>query len=323
MTALILRRLLQLPLILVVIFLVTLTLAWWIPGNPLQDPDRPRPDPAVERAMLEQYNLDSRWSFAWGYLTGAVRGDLGPSLTYPEITVNEILGEGLPVSAALGLVGLAMALLIGLSFGVLGVLKPGTPLDWLSLGVAVLGVSLPTFVTGSILLAIFAGMAGLDLIGGWDWPGWNVTREGWGEDLLDMLGYFWLPALTLAVTPAAYIARLIRVGLAETLSSDYIRTARAKGVAPARVILRHAMRVAFLPVLSFLGPAAATTLTGSFVVEKIYDIPGLGEHFVNAVLNKDLMLIMGVVLVFSTLLIFFNLAVDLAYAWLDPRIDYA
>ena len=171
-----------------------------------------------------------------------------------------------------------------------------------------MGVSLPSFVTGVILLVVFAGLL--------QW----APAGGWGDSVLP-LRYMILPAVTLGLAPAAYIARLVRLGLADVMNSDYIRTARAKGLSPGHVLFKHALKVAFLPVLSFLGPAAAATMTGSFVVEKVFAIPGLGEHFVNAVINKDQFLILGLVLTYSTLLIVFNLLVDVAYAWVDPRIE--
>lgn len=305
MTRLILARAIQLPVILAVILLVTFMFAWLIPGNPLERPEGQRPPLEIQHAMARQYNLDNPWSFLGGYVRSVLfRGDFGPSLQYRDQRVNDIIASGLPVSAMLGLVGLIVALHLGLGAGILGALRPGSVLDLSSLAVALVGVSLPTFVTGSILLVAFAGLLHLFPVGGW-----GTT------------GHLILPALTLGAAPAAYIARLIRLGLADVVTSDFVRTARAKGLSEHQALFRHALKVAFLPVLSFLGPAAAVTLTGSFVVEKVFSIPGLGEHFVNAVLNKDQFLILGLVLVYSTILILFNLMVDVAYAWVDPRIE--
>lgn len=304
MTALILRRLIQLPLILAVVFAVTFTLVWVLPGNPLDRADGRRPPPEVEQAMKARYNLDSPSKFVVEYLKGAVVGDFGPSLQYKGQEVRDIIGEGLPVSASLGLAALVVALVLGTMAGVLGALKPGSPLDSTSLGIALLGISLPNFVTGTILLVLFAGVLRWVPVGGWNSP-------------TDMI----LPAITLGLAPAAYIARLIRLGLADIMSADYIRTARAKGLSHTKTLFKHALKVAYLPVLSFLGPAAASVMTGSFVVEKVFNIPGIGEHFVNSVLNKDQSLILGIVLVYATMLILFNLVVDVAYAWLDPRIE--
>lgn len=304
MLRLIVLRLLQLPIILVVIFLATFVLAWWIPGDPLLRPEGQRPPMEVQLAMRRQYNLDHPVAMAQGYVRDVVtKLDFGPSLQYKDQRVADIIASGLPVSAALGTVALIFALLIGLTAGVVGALRPGSGWDLASLGLALVGVSLPTFVTGSVLLVIFAGS--------WHW----LPGSGWGTP-----AHLILPALTLSLAPGAYIARLIRLGLAEVMQGDFVRTAVAKGLSPRRVVVDHALKVAFLPVLSFLGPAAAGTLTGSFVVEKVFSIPGLGEHFVNAILNKDQFLILGLVLTYSTLLVLFNLVVDVAYAWVDPRI---
>lgn len=317
MTGLIVRRLLQMPIILFVIYTITFSLAWLIPGNPLENPEGRRPPQVIMQAMLEQYKLDNPWSFYWDYL-GKATGvswllgehdrpfDLGPSLTHQDWTVNEILAAGLPVSITLGLLAILLACAIGLTAGIIGGIRPGSGADLATLLVALVGISLPSFVIGTLLLVIFGVWLKVFPIG------------GWGK-----LSYTFLPALTLALPFAAYIARLTRFGMIDELATDYIRTARAKGVPQMRVVLKHALKNAFLPVLSFLGPAAAMAMTGSFVVEKVFAVPGIGTHFVNAVLSKDLTLIMGVVLVYSTMLILFNLVVDVLYRWVDPRIELA
>ncbi|WP_428387579.1 ABC transporter permease [Mucisphaera sp.] len=311
MSRLILFRLLQMPLILAVIFLVTFTLAWVVPGNPLERPEGQRPPPEVQEAMARQYNLHSPWAFLSSYVSNVVVGseqygrlDFGPSLRYTDQRVSSIIGQALPVSAALGLAALAVALFLGTLAGVIGALKPGSWLDMSSLMVALIGVSLPNFVTGSILLILFAGLLDWFPVGGWGRP----------EHLV-------LPAIALGFFPAAYVARLVRLGLADVMSSDYVRTARAKGLSHVGALFKHALKVAYLPVLSFMGPAAASVMTGSFVIEKVFAIPGMGDYFVNAVLNKDQFLILGVVLTYSTMLVVFNLLVDVAYAWIDPRIE--
>ena len=194
--------------------------------------------------------------------------------------------------------------MLGTTAGLIGAWRPRSWLDGWTLTLTLVGISLPSFVTGTVLLVVFAGLLRWLPIGGWVSP-------------RDMI----LPAITLGLAPAAYIARLVRLGLADVMSSDYLRTAYAKGVSHPRALFKHALKVAYLPVLSFLGPAAAAAMTGSFVVEKVFNIPGIGEYFVNAVLNKDQFLILGIVLVYATMLIVFNLLVDLAYAWLDPRIE--
>ena len=306
MLRLVVYRLLQLPVILLVVFLVTFLLAWVIPGNPLQRTGGVRPPVEVERAMQREFNLHNPWAFATEYLEGVLlRADFGPSLRYPDMRVSEIIAQGLPISATLGVAALVVALLLGTVAGVVGALRPGSSLDLASLAVSLIGISLPNFVTGSILLVVFVGLL--------HW----FPPPGYGQGFWSLV----LPAITLGVMPAAYIARLIRLGLADVMSSDYIRTAIAKGLTRRQALFKHAIKVAYLPVLSFLGPAAAATMTGSFVVEQVFNLPGIGEHFVQAVLDKDQFLILGVVLVYSTMLVIFNLIVDVAYAWLDPRIE--
>lgn len=335
MLTLIARRLLQLPLVLAAVFALTLTLAWAIPGNPLDNPDGRRPPPEVQAAMLAQYRLDSFWSFAssyaarasgaayaWDAMTGELAReaahaaglgqapperrvfDLGPSLQYRDRAVNEIIGAAMPVSITLGLAAIGIALVVGLTAGVIGAVRPGSFADHATLGVALIGISLPTFVTATLLALVFCV-----------WLAWFPVG-GWGG-IRPMV----MPALAMSLPFAAYIARLTRMGMIEQLGADYIRTARAKGLPESRVILRHALKNAFLPVLSYLGPASAMAMTGSFVVERVFSVPGMGQHFVSAVQNKDLFLIIGVVLVFSTMLILLNLLVDVLYRWVDPRIQ--
>jgi oligopeptide transport system permease protein len=316
MTRLLLNRLLQWPLIMLAIFAVTFALAWLVPGSPLDQPEGRRPPPAIEEAMRAQYRLDNPIAFASDYLAGAsgldwLRGrrdrpfDLGPSLRHPDWSVNEILAAGLPVSLTLGLAAILIGIAIGSAAGLAGGLRPDSGLDLGTQLVALLGISVPPFVVGSALL-LWLGV-------GWRW----VPIGGWGDP-----GHIVLPALTLSLPMAAYVARLLRYGLIEQMATDHLRTARAKGLSRLQAAWRHAMRNAFLPVLSFLGPASAAVLTGSFVVEKVFAVPGIGKHFVEAVLAKDLTLIMGIVLVYSTLLVALNLAVDLLYRWVDPRIEW-
>jgi oligopeptide transport system permease protein len=314
MLPLVTRRLLQLPLIVLIVYTTTFVLVWLVPGDPL-DPgsDRVPPD-EIMAAMRAQYDLDDPVGFYFSYLgkaTGVswVLGDaprpfdLGPSLRNPEWTVNEILAQGLPVSVSLGLAAMLLALVIGLIAGVVGGLHPNGWLDGGTQLLSVIGISLPSFVIGSILLAVFAVKLGMFPIGGWGG-----------------LSHIMLPAVALSLPFAAYIARLTRFGMIDEMRKDYVRTARAKGLPEFRVAYGHALRNAFLPVLSYLGPATAIAMTGSFVVEKVFAVPGIGRHFVNAVLEKDITLIMGVVLVYATMLVVFNLLVDVLYSWIDPRI---
>jgi oligopeptide transport system permease protein len=218
-------------------------------------------------------------------------------------TVGEIVSGQLPVSMTVGLAAILLALVIGVTMGTLGGLRPGTWVDRLTGSVSVIGVSIPAFVIGTAML----------LVGG-VWLDW-FPIGGWGS-----WSHIVLPAVALSLPFAAWIARLTRQGVIEELQADYIRTVRAKGVSERVVVMRHVLPNALLPVLSYLGPATAGALTGSFVIEKVFAIPGLGMHFVDAVLGKDLTMIMGIVLVYSFLLVLLNLAVDVMYAWVDPRI---
>ncbi len=335
MPALIARRLLQLPIILAVIYSLTLFLAWKVPGNPLENPEGRKPPPAVVEAMKRQYKLDSFGNFYWSYLesatglkwvgdmfsgraaeartlaaqSGQARPeryifDLGPSLKNPDWRVNQIIADSLPVSMTLGLAAILIALVLGLGAGVIGAVRPNSFADLSTLAIALVGISMPSFVIGTALVLIFPVWLGIGSLGGWGTVGKLV-----------------LPALTLSLPFAAYIARLTRMGMVEHLRADFIRTARAKGLSESSILLKHALKNAFLPVLSYLGPALALAMTGSFVVERVFNVPGMGQHFVNAVLNKDLFLIMGVVLIYATLLIVFNIAVDVLYRWVDPRIE--
>lgn len=315
MTGLVVRRLVQMPFIILIVYTVTFALAWLVPGNPLESPDGRRPDQAVVDAMLAQYKLDDPVAFYFDYL-GKATGvsyllgdaprpfDLGPSLSQSDWTVNEILAAGLPVSVSLGLAAILIALVLGLLAGVIGGLRPNTALDAGTQALAVIGISLPSFVIGVMLLILFAVKLGWFPIG------------GWGD-----LQHVVLPAFALSLPFAAYIARLTRFGMIDEMKKDYIRTARAKGLPERRVAMGHALRNAFLPVLSYLGPATAIAMTGSFVIEKVFAVPGIGRNFVDAVMAKDITLIMGVVLVYSILLVLFNLIVDVLYSWIDPRIS--
>ncbi len=305
MPRVILFRLLQLPLILGAIFAVTFVLVWMLPGNPLENEDGRRPPPEIQEALKKQYNLDNPWKFAGKYIYDVTTNfDFGPSMVHKNMRVQDILAQGMPVSLTLGVFAMAFAIALGVGSGLVGAARPGGIWDHASLSIALVGISLPTFVVGAALLMVFAG-----------WLNW-LPAAGWSG-----FSSIVLPAITLGLAPAAYIARLTRLGLADVMRMDYIRTAVAKGVPGHLVLIKHALKVAFLPVLSFLGPAAAGTLTGSFVVEKVFSIPGIGTHFVDAVLAKDQFLILAVVLVYSTLLVVLNLVVDMLYAWFDPRID--
>ena len=304
MMRLLLNRLIQAPIVLLAVYTITFALAWALPGSAVMNDEGKRPPPEVIAAMEARYSLHDPAAFYVQYLRGVItRLDFGPSLRYTDWTVNNILAGSLPVSVILGLAAMLIALVIGVAAGVIGAWKPGSALDWAATLLALVGISTPAFVIGAGLLLLFPVTLGIGRVASWGRP----------QDIL-------LPALTLSLPFAASIARLTRMGMLEALQADYIRTARAKGLPESAVILRHALKNAFLPVLSYLGPASAAAMTGSFVVEKVFNVPGLGQHFVSAVLNKDLFLIMGVVLVYAAMLIGFNLAVDALYGWVDPRI---
>lgn len=317
---LIVRRLLQLPLIVLAVYTATFMLAWALPGEAIVNDEARQPPPEVLSALRARYHLDEPLRFYAEYLhrasglrwaaskltgTNDEAGpifDLGPSFRYEDWSVNELVAASLPVSIVLGLSAIVLALALGLAAGVIGALRPNSLWDTITLGVSVVGISLPSFVIGTALLLLFPVWLGIGSVGSWGRPG----------DIA-------LPALTLSLPFAAYIARLTRMGMIEALGADYVRTARAKGLAPSAVVIRHALRNAFLPVLSYLGPACAMALTGSFVVERVFNVPGIGQHFVAAVKNKDLFVIMGIALIYSTMLVVFNLVVDVFYGWVDPR----
>lgn len=295
------RLFLAIP-ILWAIYTIAFLMVITVPGNPFQQPDRQMPE-SVQRALEARYNIDDNWAYYWEYLGGAFRLDFGPSFQYRDWTCTQIIADALPVSFALGLMSILLAVVVGVPIGVISAVRRNSWFDMGSLGLALIGVSLPTFVTGTALLLLFAVKLAWLPVG------------GWGE-----LSQIPLPALTLSLPFMAYIARLTRMGMLDVLGSDYIRTAYAKGLASRSVVWKHALKNAFLPVLSYIGPALAMAMTGSFVVEKLFNVPGLGQHFVNSVQNLDRGLIMGTVLVYSALLVFMNLAVDLLYSVVDPRV---
>ena len=239
------------------------------------------------------------------YLADVAHGDLGPSLKYKDKSVLQILQENAPVSLRLGGLAIGLAAVTGVSLGVLAAARQNGGVDHLVMGVAVLGVCIPTFVTGPLLVLAFASKLGW-LPGG----GWN---DGAWRNLV-------LPVVVLALPQVAVISRLTRAGMVEALRANYIRTARAKGLPEHRVIVRHALRAALLPLVSYLGPACAGLLTGSLVVERIFNLPGLGKFFVISALQRDYTVVMGMVIVYAGLILVLNLLADLLYAALDPRV---
>lgn len=285
------------------VYTITFLLVVNTPGNPFQVSERQMPEEVI-RALEARYDIDDHFKYFFQYPYRIItQFDFGPSFQYRDWTVNQILADAIPVSLTIGFLALLIAVLVGLPVGVLSAVKKNTWLDHLSLSFVLAGISVPSFVTATILLSIFAV--------GLKW----APVGGWGQ-----IKHLILPSISLSLPFIAYIARLMRVGMLDVLGSDYIRTAKAKGLPPRAVIWKHAFKNAFLPVLSYLGPAAAHALTGSFVVEMVFNVPGLGTYFVQSIQNLDRGLIMAVVLVFSGVVILFNLIIDILYAIVDPRI---
>jgi oligopeptide transport system permease protein len=298
----IVRRALSLLGVLFCVVTITFFLVHLMPGGPF-DRERKLPE-QVERQLRAKYRLDGPILGQYaGYLGDLLRGDLRLSTKYRNRSVNEILAQALPVSAVLGGVAFAMAVAGGVTAGSVAAAAGQPWMDRMVMLLALGAICLPPFVIGPLLILLFCFTIPLLPVGGW----------GGARSLI-------LPAVTLAAPYAAYVARLTRASMLEVLGQDFIRTAYAKGLTRFTVVYRHALRVAILPVISYLGPLAANLLTGSIVVESIFSIPGAGGFFVNSVLNRDGFLLAGVVIVYCSLLVLFNLAVDLLYGYLDPRI---
>jgi oligopeptide transport system permease protein len=301
----ILRRLLVIGPMLLVVVSLTWGLIRLAPGNFYSG--EKRLPPAIEKNIREKYGLDKPWYVQYGrMLSNTVRGDFGESLKYPGTTVNSILAATLPVSATLGVLAYLLALVVGITAGTLAALRQNSGVDYASMAAAMIGISMPNFVLGPTLVLVFALT--------WYWLP-PARWEGFSAHLV-------LPVLTLSAVYMAYIARLTRSGMLEVLRSNYIRTARAKGLSDRDVIIRHALRGGLLPVVSFSGPALAFLISGTVVVERIFALPGLGNYFINANLNRDEPLIIGIVAFMSIAVLLFNLLVDVAYAFFDPRIRY-
>ena len=303
----ILRRLLvTIPTILVVIS-ITWGLIKLAPGN-FYSGEKQLP-PAIEKSIREKYGLDKPWYQQYGkMLWGIVRhGDFGTSLKYEGQSVNGIIWRSLPVSAAVGLLAYILALIIGIAAGSIAALKQNSRWDYGSMTLAMLGISVPNFVLGPILVLVFS----LSLY-------WLPPSRWGGFPSRNLI----LPVITLSAIYMAYIARLARAGMLEVLRSDYIRTARAKGLSEKDVVIKHALRGGLMPVISYTGPALAFLLTGTVVVERIFALPGLGNYFIQASLNRDEPLIIGIVAFISIVVLIFNLLVDIAYGFIDPRVRY-
>ena len=289
--------------------LLLITIAFFMirvaPGGPF-DSEKVLP-PEIRANLDAKYHLDEPLLQQYfRYLGQIMSGDFGPSFQYKDWTVNELIARGFPVSATVGGLAMLLAFVLGTLIGITAALKQNTATDYSVMGVAMLGISIPNFVIAPLLILGTAVYAGWLPAGGWDWSWQRMV----------------LPVITLALPVIAYIARLTRGSMIEVLHSNYIRTARAKGLPERLVIRRHAFKPAILPVISYMGPATAALITGSVVIERIYSIPGLGSYFVQGALNRDYTLVMGVVIFYGIVIIVLNFIVDLIYAWLNPRIRY-
>jgi len=303
MLVFIFKRLIQAIPVLLLVATVTFFMIRSAPGGPF-DKDRAAP-PEVMIQLNKRYHLDDPlWKQYIDYMGNLLHGDFGPSFKYASHSVTELIAAGFPATAEMSLYALLFAMLVGLSAGIYAALKHNTAGDYIPMTVAMLGICMPTFVLGPILLLIF----GL-------WLQW-LPVAGWGQIPGDKI----LPSITLGSVYAAYIARISRGGMLEILSQDYIRTARAKGLSNARIIFVHALRGGIAPVISFLGPAIAGLLAGSFVVESIFQVPGLGRFYVMAAFNRDYTMILGCTIFFSFLIIMFNLLSDIVLVWLNPKL---
>ena len=265
--------------------------------------------PEIEANLRAAYHLDEPLYQQFGrYLGGLLRGDFGPSFQYRDYDVTELIMAGFPVSLRLGGFAMILALLAGVTAGSIAALRQNTRTDYTVMSVSMTGISIPNFVMAPILILFFAVYLGWLPAGG--------LGDGSPRNLI-------LPVIALALPQIAYISRLTRGSMIEVLRSNFIRTAKAQGLPAWKILIRHALKPALLPVVSYLGPATAAIITGSVVIEQIFSLPGLGRFFVQGALNRDYTLVMGVVVFYGVLIILFNLLVDLAYAWLDPKVKYS
>ncbi len=303
MIAYVARRLLGAIPTLAVIIVLAFLLTRLAPGGPF-DEEQALP-PEIKANLERAYGLDQPLYVQLGrYLAGVVQGDFGPSFKFKDFTVSELIATGLPVSLELGALAMLLAVALGIPLGILAALRHNRITDHVVMALAVLGIAVPVFVVAPLSALVFGIYLGWLPVAGWE-PG----------RLADMV----LPATTLALPVVAYVARLTRGSMLEALRAPWLRAARARGVPPGRLVLRHALPAALAPVISYLGPATAAVLTGSLVVETIFGLPGLGRYLVQGALNRDYTLVMGMVVVYAAIMIALNLLVDIAYAWLDPR----
>jgi oligopeptide transport system permease protein len=277
------------------------------PGNPFST-DRKLP-PSIEKAIEAKYHFDRPLIVQYEeYVGGVLHGDLGPSLKYRDKTVLDIIKENYRVSLTIGLAAFVISVVVGVALGVIAAMRQNGPADYTTMAIAILGVCIPSFVTAPLLQLVFGSELGWLPIASWD-----------GGALPNLV----MPVTVLALPQIAIVSRLTRAGMIEALHSNYVRTARAKGLPELDVVLRHAMRAAVLPLVSYLGPAFAGLMTGSLVVERIFGLPGLGKFFVNSALQRDYTVVMGMVIFFATLILILNFLSDVMYAVLDPRVRLA
>lgn len=294
--------------VMVPVFFFVITLVFFMirfaPGGPFDGEKAVSPE--ILKNLNAKYHLDEPLLTQYlNYLGDLSRGDLGPSFKYANRTVNELIAQSFPVSLELGLISLVWALLIGLIAGGVASMRPNSFLDYIPMSFSILGICLPTFVIGPLLVLVFGIWLEVLPVAGWN---------SWEDRVL--------PSLTLGFAYAAFISRLTRGGLLEIRNQDYIRTARAKGLSEARILIVHCLRGGLLPVVSYLGPALAGIISGALVTETIFNIPGLGRFFIQSAVNRDYTVVMGTALLYFTLIFVCNFLVDVAYAMLDPRVKY-
>ena len=293
---------------------VVVTLAFFMmraaPGSPFVNERRLAPE--VERNVMAKYGMDRPLPVQYvNYVGGVLHGDFGPSLKYKDKSVLRIIQDGFPHSLLIGVLAMTLGALVGVTLGVIAALRQNKAADYAAMGVAVLGVCIPTFVTAPLLVLLFAAWLGV-----LPTAGWPAATQPWTT----AWRYLVMPVVVLSLPQIAIISRLTRAGMIEALHSNWVRTARAKGLPEHQIVTRHALRAAILPLISYLGPACAGLLTGSLVVERIFNLPGLGKFFVISALQRDYTVVMGMVIVYAALILALNLAADLLVAALDPRV---
>lgn len=287
--------------------LVIITIAFFLmrmaPGGPF-DKERTVP-PEIEANLNRVYHLDKPLTTQYAYyVKNILKGDFGPSFQYKDRSVTELIGIGFPVSLKLGSIAILIALVIGSTLGIIAAIRQNSAIDYSVMGAAMTGITIPNFVMAPLMVLLFAVTLG-----------W-LPAGGWGDNWKQMI----LPIVTLALPQIAYISRMMRGSMIEVLRSNHVRTARAKGLSQGQIIRKHCLRAAMLPIISYLGPATAAVITGSVVIEQIFGIPGVGRYFIQASLNRDYTLVMGIVVFYGVLIVLFNLVVDILYSLLDPKV---